>query len=87
MDAIRFGTDGWRALLGEGFTTDRFASVVEAVADSVGILYDGRLVAEGTPEALKRRAETGGARTLEDAFLELTDDDPAGDAEATADRG
>lgn len=31
-DDIRFGTDGWRAILGEGFTTDRFLLAVRAVA-------------------------------------------------------
>ena len=63
--------------------------VVEEVADTVGILYDGRLVAEDAPEALARRAETGGARSLEDAFLELTDADPAAvpPREATTDEG
>ncbi len=28
---VVFGTDGWRAILGEGFTSDRFASVVKAL--------------------------------------------------------
>jgi len=58
------------------FLSTHILPVVEAVADDVGILYDGDLVAEGSPEALQRRAETGEARSLEDAFLELTTDDP-----------
>jgi ABC-2 type transport system ATP-binding protein len=45
--------------------------VVEAVADKVGVLFEGRLVAEGTPDELKSRAETGEG-TLEDAFLAVT---------------
>jgi ABC-2 type transport system ATP-binding protein len=56
------------------FLSTHILPVVEAVADAVGILYDGELVAEGAPAELKRRAETGEARSLEDAFLELTTD-------------
>ena len=49
-------------------------SVVEEVADTVGILYDGQLIAEDTPDALTQRAETGETQTLEDVFLKLTTD-------------
>jgi len=66
------------------FLSTHILPVVEAVADEVGILYDGRLVAEDAPDALARRAETGAAGTLEDAFLELTATDPAADADASA---
>ncbi|KPN31536.1 trehalose/maltose import ATP-binding protein MalK [Halolamina pelagica] len=74
--------------LAEGGTTvflsTHILPVVEEVADDVGILYDGDLVAEGSPDDLKHRAETGEARSLEDAFLELTTDDAAAaGAEAT----
>lgn len=31
-DDIRFGTDGWRAVLAEGFTTDRFLLAIRATA-------------------------------------------------------
>ncbi|ADB62228.1 ABC transporter related protein [Haloterrigena turkmenica DSM 5511] len=58
------------------FLSTHILPVVEAVADTVGILSDGRLVAEGAPDALARRAETGDDGTLEDVFLELTDADP-----------
>ncbi|MFD1525349.1 ABC transporter ATP-binding protein [Halolamina salina] len=54
------------------FLSTHILPVVEAVADAVGILYDGELVAEGAPAELQRRAETGEARSLEDVFLELT---------------
>jgi len=66
------------------FLSTHILPVVEAVADEVGILYDGRLVAEDAPDALARRAEAGAAGTLEDAFLELTATDPAADANASA---
>ncbi len=61
------------------FLSTHILPVVEEVADTVGILYDGKLVAEDTPDQLTQRAETGETRTLEDAFLELTSTDPAQD--------
>jgi ABC-2 type transport system ATP-binding protein len=48
--------------------------VVDELADRVGVLYDGRLVAEGSPGDLKRRAEGDGDGSLEDAFLAVTDE-------------
>ncbi|GAA0681655.1 ABC transporter ATP-binding protein [Natronoarchaeum mannanilyticum] len=64
------------------FLSTHILPVVEAVADTVGILYDGQLVAEDAPDALTRRAATGETQTLEDVFLELTGTDHADDAEA-----
>lgn len=61
------------------FLSTHILPVVEAVADTVGILYDGQLVAEDSPTQLTRRAETGDTRTLEDAFLEITSTDPTAD--------
>ncbi|MDG5758892.1 ABC transporter ATP-binding protein [Natronococcus sp. A-GB1] len=57
------------------FLSTHVLPVVEEIADTVGILYDGELVAEGAPAALEHRAETGETRSLEDAFLELTTDE------------
>ena len=54
------------------FLSTHILPVVEAVADEVGVLFEGRLVAEGTPEELKTRAETGAGGSLEDAFLAVT---------------
>lgn len=65
------------------FLSTHILPVVEEVADTVGILYNGQLVAEDTPEALTQRAETGETQTLEDVFLELTGTDPAADVEVT----
>jgi ABC-2 type transport system ATP-binding protein len=65
------------------FLSTHILPVVEAVADTVGILYDGQLVAEDAPKALTQRAETGDTQTLEDVFLELTSTDPAADERAT----
>lgn len=45
---------------------------MEAVADEIGVLSDGQLVAEGSPTDVKARAETGERGSLEDAFLAVT---------------
>jgi ABC-2 type transport system ATP-binding protein len=58
------------------FLSTHILPVVEAVADEVGVLFDGRLVAEGTPAELQSRAETGEGGTLEDAFLAVTSETP-----------
>ncbi len=54
------------------FLSTHILPVVEAVADEVGVLFDGRLVAEGSPDAVRSRARTGDAGSLEDAFLAVT---------------
>lgn len=56
------------------FLSTHILPVVEEIADTVGILHDGHLVAEGPPTELKQRAESGETATLEDVFLELTTD-------------
>ncbi|ELY62063.1 ABC transporter [Natronococcus jeotgali DSM 18795] len=68
------------------FLSTHILPVVEKVADTVGILYDGELVTEGSPADLERRAETGETRSLEDAFLELTTDEhgTVGEADSEA---
>jgi ABC-2 type transport system ATP-binding protein len=53
------------------FLSTHILPVVDELADTVGVLHDGRLVAEGSPAELKRRAE-GGEGSLEDAFLSVT---------------
>jgi len=54
------------------FLSTHILPVVEAVADEVGVLFDGRLVTEGTPTEVQARAETGEGGSLEDAFLAVT---------------
>jgi len=54
------------------FLSTHILSVVDELADEIGVLHDGTLVAEDDPGTLKTRAETGDARSLEDAFLEIT---------------
>jgi ABC-2 type transport system ATP-binding protein len=64
------------------FLSTHILPVVDELADTVGVLYDGRLVTEGSPDGLKRRAESGEERTLEDVFLEVTSDDAYPETEA-----
>jgi ABC-2 type transport system ATP-binding protein len=69
------------------FLSTHILPVVEAVADHVGVLFEGRLVAEGTPDELTSRAETDEG-TLEDAFLAVTshvDTSTPGETERGAD--
>src|SRR5256714_11135823 len=49
--------------------TTHILEVAERMADRIGILAHGRLIAEGTLDELRRR--TGKADSLEDAFLTL----------------
>jgi ABC-2 type transport system ATP-binding protein len=55
----------------------------EALCERIAILDDGRIVAEDTPEGLKRRvpSRNGHAPTLEDVFMELTGKQLVGDDE------
>jgi len=56
------------------FLSTHILPVVEEIADRVGVLYDGRLVSQGSPEELAGTVEgEDGEADLEDAFLELTD--------------
>jgi ABC-2 type transport system ATP-binding protein len=58
------------------FLSTHILPVVDELADKVGVLHEGRLVAEGSPGDLKGRAEGGGG-SLEDAFLSVTREGPA----------
>jgi ABC-2 type transport system ATP-binding protein len=66
------------------FLSTHILSVVEELADVVGVLHHGRLVAEGSPDDLKARAAAGDERSLEAVFLSLTADHAA-DAASSVD--
>jgi len=51
------------------FLTTHYMNEAERVADRIAIIDHGKIVAEGTAEALKSQTQTG---SLEDAFLALT---------------
>ncbi len=59
------------------FLSTHILPVVEELADTVGLLSGGRLLAEDDPEALQRQLA---GDSLEDAFVELTTDHAAPDA-------
>ena len=52
--------------------TTHYLEEAEALADRIGIMSRGRMLALGTADDIKR--ETGAA-ALEDAFLRLTDEE------------
>jgi ABC-2 type transport system ATP-binding protein len=56
------------------FLSSHILPVVEELADTVGVLYQGRLVAEDSPDRLVDHRDDSG--TLEDVFLEVTTDRP-----------
>ncbi|WP_049942809.1 ABC transporter ATP-binding protein [Haloarcula amylolytica] len=56
------------------FLSTHILPVVEELADTVGVLYDGDLVAEGAPDDLTGSVESGS--TLEDVFLDVTSERP-----------
>lgn len=55
------------------FLSTHILPVAEELADTIGVLYRGTLVAEDSPAELVERSEDG-PRTLEQAFLEVTTD-------------
>ncbi|KDS91969.1 daunorubicin ABC transporter ATPase [Halorubrum saccharovorum] len=54
------------------FLSTHILSVVEELADVVGVLYEGDLVTEGSPAELTARMEAEEGTTLEDVFLSVT---------------
>ena len=52
------------------FISTHQLSVAEEMADRIGIIHRGRLIAVGTREELRRQSGVSGA--LEDTFLSLT---------------
>lgn len=57
-------------------------SIAEDLADRIGIIHKGRLIADGKLAQLRETLSHTGS--LEDLFLQLTDGDPAADAEEKA---
>ena len=52
------------------FVSTHILEIAERLCHRVGILKDGRLIAVGSPEELRR--QVGRSESLEDIFLELT---------------
>jgi ABC-2 type transport system ATP-binding protein len=55
------------------FFSSHVLGQVELVCDRIGVLHDGRLVAEGTLDELRDGARLPDDATIEDVFVELTD--------------
>ncbi len=70
------------------FLSTHTLDIAEELADRVGVIHDGELIACDTVEGLRRKADTDG--TLEDVFMKITDEAAGGSnggarlAEATA---
>ncbi len=52
------------------FMSTHSLDVAQEICDEIAIIEDGRLIAQGTPEALRKQAGVDG--TLEEVFLRLT---------------
>ena len=73
--SIRFVKDYLKSRTREGlaiFMSTHTLSIAEEVADRIGIIHKGRLIALGTPNQIKANS----AGNLEDVFLELTAEEP-----------
>ncbi len=58
------------------FLSTHLLNVAEELADRIGILNRGRLLAEGSVGEIKGRMAGGPDRNLEEVFLEITGDEP-----------
>ena len=67
-DALRAQVDAGKTVI----VTTHILEVAERMADRIGIIGGGKLLAEGTLDELRDRAGTEGM-TLEDTFIRLTD--------------
>ncbi|MBE2201280.1 MAG: ABC transporter ATP-binding protein [Anaerolinea sp.] len=63
------------------FFSSHILEVVERLCTRVGVIANGRLVAEGTIPELRERAQRGEAATLEDIFLHAVGADEEGTTE------
>ena len=73
--AARLVKDMLKARVEAGATvilTTHILEVAERMADRIGIIAGGRLLAEGTLDELRGKAGAAGGGTLEDVFLQLT---------------
>ena len=55
------------------FVSTHTLSVAEELADRVGIIHEGRLIADASPDELRQQVKSAGR--LEDVFLKLTEEE------------
>lgn len=61
------------------FLSTHLLNVAHELADRVGIINHGRLLALGTVDEIGAGLENGSTRSLEELFLEITDAEPEGE--------
>jgi ABC-2 type transport system ATP-binding protein len=74
--AIKMVKELFRQLAAEGvtiFMSTHTLKVAEDICDRIGVIHKGSLVANGTPEDLKRLTDAGEA-DLEQVFMRLTEE-------------
>ena len=57
--------------------TTHILEIAERMADRIGVIAAGRLIAEGTLAELRSRLGSSGAASLEDVFLTIVEQDLA----------
>jgi len=68
------------------FFSSHVLGQVELVCDRIGILYEGRLVAEGSIEDLRTKTDVGPDGTVEEMFVSVTDSSAGVEGHTEADR-
>lgn len=66
------------------FFTTHIMEVAEQLADRIGIIHKGRLIADGTLDELRYLYGENSTESLEDLFLRITEEDPDGKIEVEA---
>jgi ABC-2 type transport system ATP-binding protein len=54
------------------FLSTHLLNVAEELADRIGIINHGKLLVEGSVDAVRDRLETDSSKNLEEVFLEFT---------------
>ncbi len=86
-EAARLAKNLLNAHVGNGgsvILTTHILDVAERMAERIGVIRGGRLIAEGTFAELRANAHGGAAATLEDVFLELVSTPEAAALPATS---
>jgi len=82
--SARILKDLFRTYVGNGgtvFLSSHTLEVVEVLCDLIAIIHEGRIIARGTMEELRRQADAGEAH-LEDIFLKVTGGEDVADVVA-----
>jgi len=83
--AARILKDLFRTYVANGgtvFLSSHTLEVVEVLCDSIAIIHEGNIIAEGTMDELRNQADAGGAH-LEEIFLKVTGGEEVADIVAS----